>query len=82
MAKSPDDFIEVIDRGAFDGCLPAEVPVRGLDGEIIEGAVAQVTKDDEGLSVSITMPASGQDPGRFLRGGAGMSFRIPDDEGQ
>jgi phage head maturation protease len=63
MAENPDDFIEVYDPAAFDGCLPAEVPVRGLDGEIIVGAVAKVTKDAEGLSVSITMPATRQATG-------------------
>ena len=81
MAQDPGDFIE-FDPAAFDSCLPADVPVRDLDGEIIEGAVAKVTGDSTGLSVTITMPASGQAAGRFLRGGAGMSFRIPDDEEQ
>lgn len=36
--------------------LPASVPVRGPDGELIDGAVAGVTRDDRGIAIVITMP--------------------------
>lgn len=58
MAGNPDEWTEVIDPHAFDGKLPASLPVRGLDGEIVEGAMAEVTAGAKGLSVSVTMPGS------------------------
>lgn len=45
----PDEWAEVIAPGALDAHLPASLPVRGIDGEIIEGAVAEVIRDDTGL---------------------------------
>lgn len=56
MAGNPDEWTQIIDPHAFDEHLPASVPVRGPDGEIIEGAVAEVTKDARGVAVSVTMP--------------------------
>jgi phage head maturation protease len=55
MAKDPDQFHEVIAPGAFDHLLPAEVPVTDKPGGGRIGA-AKVTKDDEGLVVSMTIP--------------------------
>lgn len=65
MAGNPDDWTEVIDPHALDGHLPASVPVRGLDGEIIEGAAAEVTQDGKGLAVSVTMPDGGKVAGHI-----------------
>ena len=65
MAGNPDEWPQVIAPGAFDGHLPASVPVRGLDGELIEGAVADVRKDDTGLAVTIHMPGSADTTGHI-----------------
>lgn len=56
MAGNPDDWHEVIDPGALDAQLPAQLPVRGPDGEIIDGAVADVTADSTGIIMSVTFP--------------------------
>lgn len=70
MDKNPDEFIEVIDPKAFDGKLPARVPVTQYPGgPVIEGAEAEVTKDEDGLVVSVKMPGK---PDRYT---GSMSFR-------
>jgi len=36
--------------------LPKDVPVRGPDGQLIEGAVAHIDADDRGINTTITFP--------------------------
>jgi hypothetical protein len=54
MAGNPDDWPEVIAPGAFDHLLPAEVPLTDKPGGQRIGT-AKVTKDGEGLAVSMTI---------------------------
>lgn len=63
MAGNPDEWPEVIDPHAFDGKLPAEIPLTDSPGGNRIGT-AKATKDAKGVAVSITMPApDGVKPG-------------------
>lgn len=49
---------EVIAPGALGAALPASVPVRGLDGELIDGAVAELHLEADGsVTAEIRIPA-------------------------
>jgi hypothetical protein len=63
MAGNPDEWFEIIDPAAFDEHLPATLPVRGPDGEIIEGASAEVRKDGNRLAVTVTHKPHEEPPG-------------------
>ena len=58
MAGDPEDWAdapEVIEAGAFDGQLPAVVPVRsGWDGPVV--GEAHITKAGTGITVEFTGP--------------------------
>lgn len=76
-AKKARAPLQVIASGAFDGCLPAEVPVRlGRGGPVV--GIAVVTGDELGLVAEFTTSRPGVHAVDFgeLRS---MSFRIPDD---
>ena len=52
--SEPDDWAEIITRDAFDGTLPATLPVHwdGADGPVI--GRADVTEDETGLHAVIS----------------------------
>ena len=68
MAGDPEDREEIVIPGAFGAELPAMLPVRGPDGEIVEGAAARLVRDEAGIVVTITWPERG----------LAVSARIPD----
>jgi hypothetical protein len=51
--SEPEDWPEIIERDAFDGTLPATLPVHwdGPDGPVI--GRADVTRDESGLHAVI-----------------------------
>ena len=49
--KDSTEFYEVLTSEAFT--LPAVVPIRGADGELIPGATAEVWRDDDGTLMAI-----------------------------
>ncbi len=56
MAGNPDEWPEIVYPAAFDGVLPATVPVRGPDGELIDGAVADLHEDADGIVATVRIP--------------------------
>jgi hypothetical protein len=52
-----DEWAEIVTRNAFDGKLPATLPVHwgSEDGPVI--GTAEVTGDDAGLAVVMRIPA-------------------------
>lgn len=66
MAGNPDEWPEVIAPGAFDHCLPAEVPLTDKPGGERVGT-AKLSKDETGVIASIKLP-SGEITGRLSIG--------------
>lgn len=58
MGGEPGGRMEIIDPRAYAGKLPATVQVRGVDGQIIDGAVAELSEGPDGITeIRILGPA-------------------------
>lgn len=55
--------MEIIDPRAYAGKLPATVQVRGVDGQVIDGAVAELTQLEDGtITAEIRIPGPQSQP--------------------